>query len=164
MAMSPTLKRYLDERELHYELVEHELTQTSSDAAAAAHVDGDALAKAVLVESAERYMLAVIPAAHHLELGSLHRRLGTQCGLATQAEVETIFADCVDGAAPAAGQAFGLPVILDDALLEAGEIYFEAGDHRHLVRMNGGEFRRLMDGVPHERLSVHAARHASYGS
>jgi Ala-tRNA(Pro) deacylase len=106
-------------------------------------------------------LLVVIPAAHRLELGSVHRALGVEVGLATQPEVERTFADCVDGAVPAAGQAYGLDVLVDDALLDAREVYFEAGDRTELVKMSGADFRALMRSEPHGAFSVHAPRRGS---
>ncbi|HET8697290.1 MAG TPA: YbaK/EbsC family protein [Gammaproteobacteria bacterium] len=156
--MAPRLKRFLDDRALRYELVNHPVTHNSRETAMAADVDADRLAKAVLVESEARRLLVVIPAAHRLELGSVHRALGVEVGLATRLEVERTFEDCVDGAVPAAGQAYGLEVLVDDALLEAGDVYFEAGDRTELVKMSGAEFRALMSSQPHGAFSVHAPR------
>jgi Ala-tRNA(Pro) deacylase len=159
--MAPRLKRFLDDRALRYELVAHPRTHNSRETALAAEVDADQLAKAVLVESESQRLLVVIPAAHRLELGSLHRALGVEVGLATRPEVERTFADCVDGAVPAAGQAYGLDVLVDDALLDARDVYFEAGDRSELVKMSGADFRALMGSEPHGAFSVHAPRRGS---
>ena len=43
--------------------------------------------------------------------------------------------------------------MIDDSLLSAPEIYFEAGDHEGLVHMDGAAFLVLMTG----------ARHAHFG-
>ena len=161
MTIAPRLKRFLDERAVRYELVHHPATHSSRETAAAADVDGEQLAKGVLVESAARFLLVVIPAAHRLELGSLHRALGEEIGLATRPEVERTFADCLEGAVPAAGQAYGLEVLVDDALLDANDVYFEAGDRSELVKMSGTDFRDLMRSEGHGRFSVHAARRGS---
>jgi Ala-tRNA(Pro) deacylase len=45
---------------------------------------------------------------------------------------------------PAAAQAFGLPVLVEESLLDCDEVFFEAGDHTELVRMSGPDFEYLM--------------------
>jgi Ala-tRNA(Pro) deacylase len=156
--MAPRLKRFLDDRAARYELVTHPAVHTSRAAAVAAGVDADGLAKGVLIASESRYRLVVIPARNHVELGSLHRALGEEIGLATRPEVERTFDDCVDGAVPAAGQAYDLEVLIDDALLGEPDVYFEAGDRTELVRMSGADFRELMGSASHGRFSRQGPR------
>jgi len=158
MSMSPTLKRFLEGRALRYGLVKHPATSAAADSAAAAHVEPDRVAKSVVVESDDHYLLVAIPATHRLELGSLHRRLGRQLGLATEPEVERLFTDCAAGAVPVIGQAFGLSVLVDDALLDEGDVYVEAGDGEHLAQLCGVDFRLLMSDAAHGRFSRSAPR------
>lgn len=149
MSMANTLRAYLDERATPYELVRHSRTMTSSDTAQAAGVSGSRVAKPVVVEDDDHYMVVVIPASHRLRFTALHHALGRQCGLATEREVEALFDDCERGAVPAVAQAYGLDVIVDDALLGLDDVYFEAGDHVELVHLAGDDFRRLMRNAAH---------------
>ncbi|HEB89290.1 MAG TPA: YbaK/EbsC family protein, partial [Deltaproteobacteria bacterium] len=48
------------------------------------------------------------------------------------------------GAVPPLGAAYGLPTVLDSSLENRSEVFFEAGDHETLVRMEGDEFRGLL--------------------
>jgi Ala-tRNA(Pro) deacylase len=149
MGMANTLRQYLDQRAMPYELVRHPRTLTSSETAEAAGVPGSRLAKPVVIEDDDRYMVIVIPASHRLKFTALHRALGRQCGLATEQEVEALFDDCERGAVPALAQAYGLDVFVDDALLGLDDVYFEAGDHVELVHLSGDDFRRLMRDAAH---------------
>jgi Ala-tRNA(Pro) deacylase len=144
-----------------YELVRHPRTLTSTETAQAAGVPGDRLAKPVVVEDDERYMVVVIPASHRLKFTALHNALGRQCGLATEREVEALFEDCERGAVPAVAQAYGLDVFVDDALLGLDDVYFEAGDHVELVHLNGDDFRRLMRDATHGAYGEQMASYAS---
>ena len=118
-------------------------------------VAGDRLAKAVVIEDQSRFLVAVIPSTHRLELGALHERLGDQVGLATEAEVRLLFDDCDDGAVPGLAQAYGLDVLVDDALLAQDDVYFEAGTHADLIHMTGAMFRDLMSTAEHGEFSRH---------
>jgi Ala-tRNA(Pro) deacylase len=122
MGMASTLKYYLDDQAMPYELVRHPKTHTSTETAAAAQVAGQLLAKPVVIEDAERYMVVVIPSTHRLKFTALHDALGRQCGLATEKEIEALFDDCERGAVPALAQAYGLDVLVDDSLLEVDDV------------------------------------------
>jgi Ala-tRNA(Pro) deacylase len=155
MRISKGLRRFLDNESVPYELLPHPKTDTSTESAAAAGVAGDRLAKAVVIEDQRRFIVAVIPSTHRLELGVLHERLGQQVGLATEAEVRLLFEDCEDGAVPGLGQAYGLDVLVDDALLDLDDVYFEAGNHADLVHVTGDMFRGLMSTADHGEFSSH---------
>ena len=64
--------------------------------------------------------------------------------LATEEEAAGLFADCEAGAIPALGTAYGIETMLDESLDDEPVLYFEAGDHEHLVRLDSGAFFRLL--------------------
>ena len=61
-----------------------------------------------------------------------------------EAELKILFDDCEQGAVPALGQVYGLPVIWDKSLEGLTSIYFESGDHQNLIRVDHGSFMQLM--------------------
>jgi Ala-tRNA(Pro) deacylase len=142
--MSPSLQRHLEQRGAAYDLVPHPHTETSMDTAAAAHVPGDGLAKAVTLKDGDRSLLMVVPSDYHVHLGRLHHALGREVGLATEAELAEIFPDCDVGAVPPVGAAFGLDTLVDRRMLEQPEVWFESGDHETLVHVSGDTFRSLL--------------------
>ena len=144
MGMAITLKNYLSTEDADFRMIPHKRKVSSTEIAQAAHVSGEDLAKAVLVRADEGLMLVVVPSTHTVDLAQVSHKTGQRLGLATEADVEATFADCDAGAIPACGTAYGIKVLLDDALSHHGDIYFEAGDHEHLVHMSGQEFERLI--------------------
>lgn len=144
MGMAITLKKYLDLEDADFRVIPHRRRLSSSEIAQAAHISGDDLAKAVLVHADEGLMLVVVPSTHMVDLADLSHHTGQRLGLATEEEVGETFEDCDTGAIPACGTAYGIKVLLDEALTNHGDIYFEAGDHEHLVHMSGKEFERLV--------------------
>jgi Ala-tRNA(Pro) deacylase len=152
MAIAPTLKSYLEQHSADYELVAHPHTESSMVTAAAAHVSGDQLAKAVIVKDDETYLMVVVPSDYHVHLGRLHQHLGREVGLATEQELVRLFPDCDEGAAPPLGAAYDLPTLVDASLLEQQRVYFESGDHESLVKLSGEQFRALLAGA--ERVNV----------
>lgn len=155
MTMAHTLQEFLESHDVAYDLVEHPRTLSSARTAQAAHVPGDRLAKSVLLEDERGYLMAVIPATHRLDLGRLHRQLNRKVGLAVENEVAELFRDCDRGAIPAIGAAYRVETVVDDALLQQPDVYFEAGDHEALVHVSGREFSLMMAGLPHGQFTHH---------
>ena len=155
MTIAATVQRYLDDCGIDYEVVEHARTMSSSRTAEVSHVAGDRLAKAVVLKSDGGYTMAVLPASCHLRLGEVQDYLDRPVGLATEAEVGQLFADCEFGAIPAVGRAYGLEMIVDDSLAEQPDIYFEGGDHMSLIHVNATGFQRLTADARHGRFSRH---------
>ena len=145
MTIAQTVQDYLARKHADYTVVDHDPTTSAMRTAEAAHVSGDTMAKSVLLSDSEGYVMAVIPAAHRLDIGKLSRLLGRRLGLVTEAEVCQVFADCQPGAVPPFGEAYGIPTVLDESLTHRGEVYFESGDHGEAVRMRGDAFRALLE-------------------
>ena len=155
MATALTLEQYLTHQGAAYDVMPHAPTMSSKRTAEACHVSADCLAKAVVLKDGGSYLLAVLPASHHLELDTLKSRLDRQFSLASEDEIEELFPDCQRGAIPPFGAAYGLQTIVDESITEMPDIYFEGGDHATLVHMRGRAFERLLANAPHGHFSSH---------
>lgn len=155
MPIAPTFQTYLASKNIEYDVISHEPTISATRTAEAAQVAGDRVAKAVLVRDKEAFILAILPASHRIDLPELKQRLGVDAELATEADIDRFFRDCAQGAVPAAGECYGLDVIVDDSLESQPDIYLEGGDHRTLVHMTHAQFARLTGDARHGRFSVH---------
>ena len=142
MTVAPTLQRYLDQT-VTYDLISHDPTMSSTRTAEASHVPGDCLAKGVVLRRDGGYMMAVLPASHHLHLSALKSQLGHKVDLASEKEIAELFVDCDIGAIPPVGECYGLDVIVDDSIDARRHVYMESGDHATLIRMEGEQFARL---------------------
>ena len=157
MTIAETVKAYLESQGVRFELVAHPLSYSSRETAAAAHVQDDHIAKAVILKDAHGFLTAVIPGSHWIKLHTLRQELNRPLKLAPEAEIETLFRDCQPGAIPPLGPAYNLETVLDEALTTLANVYFEAGDHEHLVRVSGEDFRWLLGGARHGFFSHPAA-------
>ena len=155
MTIAASVQKHLIREGVSFELVEHARTLDSTHTAQAAHVPGAQLAKGTLLKDDQGFVIAVVPATRKVDLGAMHRHFARPLGLATEDEVANLFGDCEPGALPPVGAAYGIDSVLDDSLMDASDVYFEAGDHRGLVHVSGTEFRKLMTGVPHGRINRH---------
>ncbi len=144
MAIATTVSNYLAEHDVAYDVLTHPHTATSGESAEAAHVPGTRLAKSVVLEDDHGYLMVVLPSNRQVNLGELHRQLNRSLGLATEGELGSLFSDCEIGALPAVGPAYGMETLVDDALAEQSDIYFEAGDHEQLIHVTAETFQSLL--------------------
>jgi Ala-tRNA(Pro) deacylase len=154
MAIAPILQKHLD-RNVTYDVLTHDATMSSSRTAQACHVSGDRLAKAIVLRHDGRYLLAVLPATHHVRLADLKAQIGDDVDLADENEIRRLFPDCALGAVPPVGECYELDVIVDDSIQAQPDVYLEGGDHMTLVHLDQAQFARLMAEARHGRFSVH---------
>ncbi len=159
MSLSNILETFLEDRHAPYGLRHHALALSSLGAARAAHIDEHSLAKSVLLEDEDGPVLAVLPASRRLELSRVRNQLGRSLRLSREADMSRFFPDCQPGALPPFGAAYGLPTLVDRSLESVPVIFFEAGDHETLVRMDGPVFLGLLkDATRGEIASEDASR------
>jgi len=155
MAVAMRLKEYLENEGVRYDLIEHPYAVTSLHVASEAHISGENLAKAVVLRDGDGYILAVVPATHHVQLGKLRKHFNRYIVLASEQDLYNLFEDCTIGAVPPLGDAYDVDVIFDNSLYERDDVYFEAGDHTDLIHVSGVDFRDLMGTARHGEISQH---------
>ena len=153
MTIAEKVEQCLALEGVNYQLVRHPKSYSSRETAQAAHVREDHIAKAVILKDEHGFVMAVIPASSWLRLHALEHELNRKLEFATEKEIDALFADCQPGAIPPLGPAYGLETVLDEELTSLGDVYLEAGDHEHLVQVNGMSFRTLLSGSRHGHIS-----------
>ncbi|MES9946884.1 MAG: hypothetical protein B6D77_02020 [gamma proteobacterium symbiont of Ctena orbiculata] len=143
MAIAITLKEYLQNSGVNFEIIDHRRTDSTLHTAEAAHIPGDRMAKSVLLGDDESYLLAVIPATHRLQLDQLKQLTGRKLNLISEDELQQAFADCETGAVPPTGLPYGIETLVDASLLKQPDLYFESGDHGKLIHISVDKFREL---------------------
>jgi Ala-tRNA(Pro) deacylase len=152
MSISPQLRQYLDDAKAEYDVIVHTPTQSALENARSCDIPAEQVAKAVLLETADdEHLLAVIPSDRRVELSELRSELGRKPRLADEAEIGKVFKDCEVGAIPPVG--YDVMTIVDDSLEKQPDVFFEAGDHKSLVHMEGPEFSRVMKSARHGQFS-----------
>jgi Ala-tRNA(Pro) deacylase len=97
MSIAPTLQRYFTAENIQYDVIPHDPTMSSARTAEACRISGDRLAKAIVLRRNAGYMLAVLPASHHLRLSDLRDQLGDNVEMANESEIDPLFPDCAHG-------------------------------------------------------------------
>ncbi len=149
MAVARTITDFLHNRRAHYAVVPHLHTQTSRETADTTQVLAEQLAKAVVLIDDRGYLMAVVPSNRHVSTVRLSELLGRHLELATESRIAPVFRDCDPGAIPPLGPAYGMDTIVDDSLVGQPVIYFEAGDHEQVIRVDGEVFLSLLREARH---------------
>jgi Ala-tRNA(Pro) deacylase len=152
MTIAPRLRQHLDAVKADYELIEHPPTSSAMENARLCDIPAEQVAKAVLLDTTDDYLLAVLPSDRRVELAELRSELGRKPRLADEDELGRVFDDCAFGAVPP-GLGYGVATIVDDSLETQPDVYFEAGDHASLIHMDGAEFGRMMRSARHGQFS-----------
>ena len=153
MAIAETVKSYLAQKAVDYRLLSHSHSGSSHETAEASHVREDHIAKGVIVKDIAGYAMVVIPANTYVEMKHVRKDLDRALELVEEEEFSRLFPDCESGAVPPLGPAYQVETFLDESLTSLANIYFEAGDHEHLVHVNGNDFKTLLSGVRHGHYS-----------
>jgi Ala-tRNA(Pro) deacylase len=135
---------YLDSFGVPYRHIVDSRAPRVDEIAAAESVSAYALAKTVLCEGDELYLLVVLPEAWYVDV----RQVGLVAGarrvrIATADEIAVLFPFSEMGAVPPFGGLIGLPVYLDRQLAEQEFIAFNAGSGRDLIHMKTADFKRV---------------------
>jgi Ala-tRNA(Pro) deacylase len=150
------VKAFLDAHGTKYVVISHSKAYTAQGIAAIAHISGRELAKTVIVKLDGDLAMAVLPASYQVDLEALRTATGVQVAeLATEREFKQHFPDCETGAMPPFGNLYGIPVYVDETLLEDREIAFNAGSHYELIKMAYKDFERLVKPEVMEFSSAH---------
>ena len=146
MTIAASVESYLLEHEVRFELVPHPTTGSTHESAIAAHVPEDHIAKAVMLRNGQGDAMAVVPGSAWLQLNALNRETNRDFRLDEESALSHLFPDCAEGAIPPLGPAYGIETFLDEDLTTLANVYFEAGDHKHLVKVAGEDFQSLLRG------------------
>ena len=147
MSIPYRVQDFIARRGLPWDPLAHEASTCALDAAHRAHLDPAEVAKAVVLKTPQAFLMAVVPADGSVDIAALERDLGEPVRVASERALDTLLPDCEHGAVPPLGEAYGIPTLWDPALGERRDVYFEGGDHRTLVHLDGAYFAELMRGA-----------------
>ena len=138
------IRAYLRSRQVPFDFLLHPPAPSATRRAQSVHVSGHRVAKGVLFRAEDRYVLAVLPATHRVDVARLMEVLETrEIRLATEDEVEHVFNDCERGALPPFGRLYGLTTVLDSSLAGGSEIIFDGNMRHEGMRMRFRDYEAL---------------------
>jgi Ala-tRNA(Pro) deacylase len=120
--------RALRERGAHFEVVHHRAAQSGVQEAIVLGMPADDVVKAVVLETSDGAVLAILPASRRLDMDLVRAATGDhRVRLASEAEIEDALPDCELGAVPPLGSVLHAPAYVDPEVLVHPVVAFAAG-------------------------------------
>ncbi len=142
------LKEFLEENEIKFVTISHSQAFTAQQIAAAAHVPGKEMAKAVMVKLDGELAMVVLPATHQVSIPRLKEATGAgEVELASDVSSRTVFPIARSGRCPPFGNLWVLTVFVEERFRADGQIAFNAASHTELVKLSYAHYERLVDPV-----------------
>lgn len=136
MPIHEKVNRYLAEAGVEYEAISHGQTFSSVEEARALGIEADEIAKNVILAVDEGQAFVIVPGDVKLDVKKFRRVAGFRhARLVTEEEMAANFPGFEVGAVPPLGKLFGVPVYVDQRLLEHETVVFPGGSHRDSIRM-----------------------------
>jgi Ala-tRNA(Pro) deacylase len=140
---------HLETHGVPFEPIAHQQAYTSIAEARALGIDAGEVLKTVAMRVADGYALVAIPATCRLDMHLVQAATGDRhVRLATEEELLRDFADFELGALPPLGSLLGVPLYVDQEVLQHETVVFAAGSQTESVQL------RTADLLQHEQVTT----------
>ena len=142
------LKKFLDERNVEYELFEHEPVYTSEQASRVRGVELKTGVKALvfMIKESGKFILALVSADRKVDTARLSEFLGKKIRLASPDDVLKR-CGCEIGSVHPFGNLFGIETYMDKGILENNMVNFNAGLHEISIKMHSKDLSGLINPI-----------------
>ena len=129
------VEAHLRQKHQGYEHHVHPPAMSAQELAAAEHVSGRRVAKAVVLRLDGQLAIAVVGAAEKLNLGAIEEATGMTAELVPEPEFAPRFEPCEAGAEPPFA-IFGVPIFMDEKLERERTLVMPAGTYEDAVLLD----------------------------
>ncbi len=145
MPLKKKLTGFLDDNHVKYVTMIHSKAYTAQEVAASCHVPGKIFAKTVILKADGKFVMAVLPATHKINMDLFHQvSHNKNIELASEAEFEGLFPKSEIGAMPPFGNLYELKTFVDSSLTKDDDICFNAMTHSEVIKMKYADYERLV--------------------
>lgn len=142
------VRNYLREQDVSFESLEHPRAIGAQSIAQLEHESGWRVAKPVMLKMGGQLTMAVVPAPARVDLWKVKMGLSRDdVAIATEAEFAAAFPDCELGAEPPFGNLYGIPMLIDRALLGDPYLVFRDGTHHGTLKTSTRDYLRVVNAV-----------------
>ncbi len=139
--------RIFKEKNVNYQLYEHEPVYTSQQAATVRGVELKTGCKSIVLKTKDKsFVLANVAADKKIDVKKLERIVGSRLSFATPEEVMRV-TNCEPGSVPPFGKLFGLPTYLDESVLENDFVNFNIGMLTKSVKISKQDLIKTMEPI-----------------
>ena len=140
MSIARTIKQYLDDKHVIYNVIQVQHFDSPLQAAVSAGIPPRSLYYPVVLRDPFGLMMAILPASHTLDYTRLGALLNRKIAPAFHTQLSSVFSDCQPGMIPPIGEPYGIRTIIDANLSSPEEVYMVAGDNSRIVKLSRKDF------------------------
>lgn len=144
MALSERLAHFLDRKGVHYQQIDIEPVANLDAAVIASGKPQRDFVRATLLIDISGVVMVVHRFDTTLDMDAIGHFTDRRLQPLTARQAARLFSDCGAGFVPPVGAPWGVPVLLDEDLAEAGQVVFSGGTDNSLVEMDGRGFRLML--------------------
>lgn len=131
-----TVREYLEQRGVAFEVIPHERAYTSIDEARALGIAADEVVKTIVLDTSSGHALAVIPGSRRLHMRLVRQATGdSHVKFADEKELERDFPGLELGGFPPLGSMMGAPTFVDPEVFTHETVVFAAGTQKESVKV-----------------------------
>jgi HD-like signal output (HDOD) protein/prolyl-tRNA editing enzyme YbaK/EbsC (Cys-tRNA(Pro) deacylase) len=147
MPIASKLNHFIESKGISYQPLHHPRSEHLGHAIDLANAVPELCVKAIPLIDKKGPAVAVIPYPADLDLVAINEAFNRQFQLLDESHHNKLFQDCDEGALPALGMAYGLPVMVDADMLDNEYVFSASGCSCTLLKMSGVVFRTAMMGA-----------------
>ena len=153
MPIATKLHQFFKEKKLLHQSLHHSKSDHLGHAIELANASPEVSAKCIPLIDKSGPAVAVISFLADLDLDIINQTFNRHFQFLNDATAGKLFNDCESGAIPIFAMAYGLPVIVDEDLLNHDHVFSASGCSSTLLRVPGSAFRVAMTGAIKGKIS-----------
>ena len=154
MALAARLERFLARKGISYRELPIDQVTSLDAAVMASGLSQDAFIQATLLIDITGVVMAVHKFDSSLDPDAVHQLTGRRLQPLTARQTMRLFGDCDPGFTPPIGQAYELPVFVDEDVMQADRAVFSSGTDHSLIEMDGRSLRLALAGAREGHLVI----------
>lgn len=154
MALAARLDHFFARKGLNYRELPIDQVTSLDAAVIASGLSQDQIIRATLLIDINGVVMAVHRFDSSLDPDAVQQLTGRRLQPLTARQTMRLFGDCDPGFTPPIGQAYELPVIVDEDAMQADKVVFTGGTDHSMVEMAGREFRLALAGARQGHLVI----------
>ncbi len=155
MSISKALQKYLDDREIEYQVLENEPCHSFRLLAEIHKVPESQILRCTLLQGRSNRFMAVLPSSYLLDFEMLRKLKDEEFSLIMGAKADALFAHSEPGCHPPIPELNGFIGLIDESVFSQPCVYIETGNLTHLLRIDAQYVKNLF--AEQERLSFACA-------
>ncbi len=145
MSIPKSIESFLNEREIDFEIIEHEPERSLRRVAEKQSLPLNEVLRCVLLQGNSEKILAILPCDYLLDFEVLKRLTNQELSVVNPQLADTTFDKCDANNHPPLFKVFGCRGVIDESVFRQKQLYFQSGNARSLLKVSGSSIGSLFN-------------------